>query len=66
MRKRNVARKLSVHVERRRLSAWDKESARLVDSFALVESRSGVVMRWLRSEDWANKEAARVNAGGEV
>lgn len=60
-------RKMEVRVELRPNSHENKKNfAGRRDSWALVEVRSGLVVRWMLSEAGANKEKERINNGGRV
>lgn len=50
---------VQMHVEMRPKSAWDKESQQLVDGYALVESRTGLTLRWAKTRDHLDAEVAR-------
>jgi hypothetical protein len=58
-------REVKLHIERRKNAGQViKPEKAFVDAFALVESRSGVVVRWFFEEANAIKELERIKNRG--
>lgn len=68
-KKARKQRPIELHIELRKGTGWDKLYG-VVDSYVLVETRSGVTLHWAEANEWGKrcleKEKEKIHDAGNV